>query len=164
MFIRLVRDKLNIKVNNQPKLKYSYIYQIPYPFVANQYHEIHTLTTKKKEQDQLRSHLIKNKPHNCIICNKHLPLFLLETAHIKPRSIIQESERLNKNNIEFMCRYCHTLYDNGFLGVYNGLLKLSTNLIKNKYDLNYEYNKIIRSYNLENKEYFDYHFDYIYKK
>jgi len=37
-----------------------------------------------------------------------------------------------------MCRYCHNLYDNGFLAVYKGLLQVSTFI--NQYDLHY--NKI----------------------
>lgn len=35
-----------------------------------------------------------------------------------------------------MCRYCHNLYDNGFLSIYNGLLQVST--LINQYDLCYK--------------------------
>jgi len=53
----------------------------------------------------------------CVICEKKLPLCLLETAHLKPRCILNSNEKNDKNSVEFMCRYCHNLYDNGFLKV-----------------------------------------------
>jgi len=49
-----------------------------------------------------------------------------------------------------MCRYCHNLYDNGFLAVYKGLLQVSTFI--NQYDLHYNKNKQISHYNLQNKK------------
>jgi hypothetical protein len=61
-----------------------------------------------------------------------------------------------------MCRYCHNLYDNGFLSIYNGLLQVST--LINQYDLNYIKNKQIICYNLHNQKYFIFHYNYIYKK
>ena len=41
------------------------------------------------------------------------------------------------NVVEFMCSYCHKLYDNGFLSVHNGLLQVSTFI--NNYDLQYTF-------------------------
>ena len=60
-----------------------------------------------------------------------------------------------------MCRYCHNLYDNGFLAVYNGLLQVSTFI--NHYDLHYNKNKQIPYYNLQNEKYFIFQYNYIYK-
>lgn len=60
-----------------------------------------------------------------------------------------------------MCRYCHNLYDNGFLSVYKGLLEVSTFI--NQYDLHYYNNKQINRYNLRNKKYFIFHYNNIYK-
>ena len=65
------------------------------------------------------------------------------------------------NVVEFMCRYCHNLYDNGFLSVYNGLLQVSTFI--NNYDLQYNKNKHIVFYNSQNAKYFSFHYKYIYK-
>jgi hypothetical protein len=115
----------------------------------------------RQEQKQLRNYLISNKTHMCIICEKKLPLCLLETAHLKPRCLLNNNEKNNKNIVEFMCRYCHNLYDNGFLSVYKGLLQVST-FIK-QYDLHYNKNKQISHYNLQNKKYFIFHYNYIYK-
>ena len=116
----------------------------------------------RQEQKILRNYLINNKQHICIICNKKLPLCLLETAHLKPRCILNNTEINDKNVVEFMCRYCHNLYDNGFLAVYNGLLYVST--IINNYDLDYNKNTQIIYYNLQNEKYFMFHYKYIYKK
>lgn len=60
-----------------------------------------------------------------------------------------------------MCRYCHNLYDNGFLSIYNGLLQVST--LINQYDLCYKKNKPIDNYNLQNKNFFIFHYKYIFK-
>ena len=91
-------------------------------------------------------YLINNKEHICIICNKKLPLCLLETAHIKPRCLLNYNEICDNNIVEFMCRYCHTLYDNGLLGINNGQLCVSTTL--HNYNLDCISNKHISSYNL----------------
>ena len=115
----------------------------------------------RQEQKQLRNYLISNKKQMCIICEKKLPLCLLETAHLKPRCILNNNEINDKNIVEFMCRYCHNLYDNGYLSVHNGLLQVSTFI--NEYDLNYDKNKKITSYNFMNKKYFIFHYNYIYK-
>ena len=40
------------------------------------------------EQQKLRNYLINNKIQRCIICDKYLPLCLLETAHLKPRGLL----------------------------------------------------------------------------
>jgi hypothetical protein len=115
----------------------------------------------RQEQKQLRNYLINNKKQICIICEKKLPFCLLETAHLKPRCILNNSEKNDRNIVEFMCSYCHKLYDNGFLSVYNGLLQVSQ--LISDYDLVYNKNKHISSYNLQNKKYFIFHYNYIYK-
>ena len=127
----------------------------------NKNHRKYELIEIRQEQKQLRNYLISNKKQLCIICEKKLPLCLLETAHLKPRCILNNNEKNDKNIVEFMCRYCHNLYDNGFLAVYNGLLQVSTFI--NQYDLHYNKNKQIINYNLQNEIYFIFHYNYIYK-
>jgi len=80
---------------------------------------------------------------------------------LKPRCILNKNEINDKNIVEFMCRYCHNLYDNGFLSVYNGLLQVSGKIIQ--YDLQYNTNKQIDCFNLQNQKYFIFHYNYIYK-
>ena len=116
----------------------------------------------RTEQSRLRNNLINNKEHKCVLCCKFLPLCLLETAHLKPRCLLKASEKDDNNVCEFMCRYCHKLYDSGFLGVCKGLLKVSQKLIKNGYDLNYQENEIVNCYNERNKHYFDFHYKNIF--
>ena len=114
----------------------------------------------RQEQQKLRKYLIDTKPHICIICVKKLPLCLLETAHLKPRCILNYSEMNDINVVEFMCRYCHNLYDNGLLSVYNESLCVST--IINGYDLNYTNKRIIYC-NKNNETYFNFHYRYIFR-
>ena len=127
----------------------------------NKIHRKYELKEIRQEQKLLRNYLISNKKQMCIICEKKLPLCLLETAHLKPRCILNNNEKNDKNIVEFMCRYCHNLYDNGFLAVYKGLLQVSTFI--NQYDLHYNNNKQIHNYNLQNEIYFIFHYNYIYK-
>jgi hypothetical protein len=116
----------------------------------------------RKEQQQLRNYLIVNKQQLCAICNKKMPLCLLEAAHLKPRCLLNNAEINDKNIVEFMCSYCHKLYDNGLISVYNGILHISS--IINNYDLQYSKNTEINGYNLQNKNYFNFHYKYIYKE
>ena len=86
---------------------------------------------------------------------KKLPLCVLEAAHLKPLSIISTREKNNYNIVKLMCRYCHSLYDNGLIGVNKGIFEISPNFEINKYDLLYVENKI-------NYIFFDYHYLHIY--
>jgi len=116
------------------------------------------------EQKNLRNYLLHNKINACIICDKNLPSCLLETAHLKPRYLLTYTEKMDINVAEFMCRYCHNLYDNGILGVCNGLLCVSPLISENKYDLDYSTNKKILCYNERNEKYFNYHYINIFNK
>ena len=127
----------------------------------NKNHKKYELKEIRREQQSLRNYLINNKQHICIVCDKKLPLCLLETAHLKPRCLLNCHEKHDKNVVEFMCRYCHVLYDNGFLAIYNGLLYVSSFI--NNYDINYNKNKQISNYNSQNEKYFIFHYKYIYK-
>ena len=127
----------------------------------NKNHKKYELKEIRREQQALRNYLINNKQHICIVCDKNLPLCLLETAHLKPRCLLNCHEKHDKNVVEFMCRYCHVLYDNGFLAIYNGLLYVSSFI--NNYDINYNKNKKISNYNSQNEKYFIFHYKYIYK-
>jgi hypothetical protein len=124
-------------------------------------HKIYELKEKRLEQQSLRVFLLTNKEHKCILCYKHLPTCLLETAHIKPRHLLTNSEKKDKNCVELMCRYCHVLYDNGYLGVNNGLLNVSY-FLNDKYDIEYVKEQVILNYNSKNNRYFEFHYKFIY--
>ena len=118
----------------------------------------------RKEQRWLREFLTANKPHLCIICDKRLPLCLLETAHIKPRSVLNRHEIMDTNVVEFMCRYCHKLYDEGMLGIDNqGVLTVSEVLRRGAFDVEYV-SKVIKAYNEVNAVYFRHHWKYVFKQ
>jgi hypothetical protein len=126
-------------------------------------HKRYELKEKRLEQEALRKYLIENRENKCIICSKKLPLCLLETAHIKPRCILNKDEMMDNNIVEFMCRYCHTLYDKGYIGVDNNILYISS-LLGNNYDIDYNNIKGIINYNDNNKIYFNFHYKYIFCK
>jgi len=120
------------------------------------------LKEKRLEQNYLRTNLIKTREHKCILCDKYLPLCLLETAHLKPRCIITTTDLYNNNIVEFMCRYCHTLYDNGFLSITNSILHISSELTAD-FDLSYTTDKKIITYNSQNAAFFEFHFKTIFR-
>jgi hypothetical protein len=126
------------------------------------YNKKYKLKEIREEQKTLRNYLISNKNHTCIICDKTLPLCLLETAHLKPRCLITNIELNDTNIVEFMCRYCHSLYDRGYIGIHNGILLIS-NCLK-QYDLSLKDNMIMVNYTDLNKKYFNYHYRYIFRK
>lgn len=115
------------------------------------------LVKYREEQHKMRQYLINNKDHICILCNKRLPLCLLDTAHIKPYCLLNKNEKQDTNNIEFMCKYCHILFDRGHIGIFNGDIKTS-NIYG--YDINVSHK--INIYNNMNSKYFNYHYKFIY--
>jgi hypothetical protein len=150
-------NKGNVILNDH---KYYYSKIIYKFFMKNYFIKKYQLKEIRQEQQKFRNYLIHNKSHSCILCDKKLPLCLLETAHLKPRCILNKTEMNDINVVEFMCRYCHTLYDNGHLSIDNGLLQVSE--IIHKYDLNYKIKKI-ECYNLMNENYFIFHYNFIFK-
>ncbi len=120
------------------------------------------LKEKRFEQQKLRKYLLENRKKQCVFCDKKLPLCLLEVAHLKPRCILSYEEKIDDNIGELMCKFCHSLYDNGFLGVNKGYLSVSA-VIK-KFDLNYENNKFLQVYNSKNSIYFDFHYKTIFNE
>jgi hypothetical protein len=123
---------------------------------------IHKGVGNNISQHSLRDRLIKVRPHECIICDKKLPLCLLEAAHLKPLYCNTHRERNNYNIVEFMCRYCHTLYDRGLIGVNESVLVQSSQLDISKYDLSFPDYKVIKAYNKMNEQFFSYHYENIY--
>jgi len=127
------------------------------------FHRTYRLTETRTEQSALRRHCIANRPNICVLCYKQLPLCLLETAHLKPRPTLNAIEIEDENVAELMCRYCHTLYDAGMLGVLAGALCVSSELSQGAYDLAYTGGMVISAYSESNKKYFDYHYRNIYQ-
>jgi len=123
--------------------------------------------SSKPEMQKLRNHLIHkyNKDilgNHCSMCLKEYPLSLLDTAHLKPRYTLQVNELKELNNIEFMCKICHNLYDRGSISIdtkynivahqclfkYNHLTILAN--IGNLYSKVNNYNSIYLSWHYKN--------------
>ena len=113
------------------------------------------------EQQKLRKYLISNCPNICSFCDKKLPYFLLETAHIKPRCLLNYCDKNNYNNVIFLCRLCHLIFDKGYLSVNNNQLVVSNKLNISEYDLPI-YKKNI-NFAKEKNKFFDFHYKFIYK-
>ena len=113
----------------------------------------------RPEQKKLRKYLIDNKEMKCIICQRNLPHYLLECAHIKPRCLSSNKERIDFNIVNWMCRNCHKIYDKGDIGITNG------ELVKNDFICEYDF---IDNFNKEewfkSENYFNYHFRNIFNK
>ena len=124
-----------------------------------------SLRETRPEQRKLRDYLIAKKEHKCIICKNKKPLRYLIAAHLKPHNILIDEEKIDCNIVEFMCLECHASYDDGFIGINNGILKISKNA-EEYYHTQYKnlINKRNNNYTDNNKKYFDYHYNEIFKK
>jgi hypothetical protein len=120
----------------------------------------YVLTKYREEQCKMRQYLINNKQHMCILCSKKLPLCLLDTAHIKPYCLLNNFEKQDTNNVEFMCKYCHVLYDKGFIGINKGNINISLDSIT---DIISTIPDTLSIYNNMNSQYFNYHYKFLYK-
>jgi predicted restriction endonuclease len=114
----------------------------------------------RTEQNKLRNYLEKNKDKKCIICQKHLPPYTLECAHIKPRMFCSIQERHDFNVVNWMCRNCHIIFDRGGIGIKDGEILISDDLK--------QFSDFSTNFNTENfytsPDYFRYHFNNIFKK
>ena len=117
----------------------------------------------RNEQRKLRNYLLKNFSNNCVICKKDFPLYLLECCHIKPRHLLNPREIEDVNNVMLLCRNCHKIYDNGNVGVNNSKIIYSKNIL-NYSDLNLKNYDDFLFLNKLNKEYYQFHFNNIFKK
>ena len=130
-------------------------------------------TTRRPEGRHLRSNLIvrrmtegRHGECNCSMCSNTYPLFLLETAHLRPRHTLPKYERVSLDCVELMCRMCHSIYDNGFVGVGK------EGTIVGRKDLTvYGHLPILSRigrpypfYNLRNEQYFSWHYEHVFRR
>ena len=80
----------------------------------------------RQEQGLLRQALLADTDHGqCGICGRDLPAELLVAAHIKPRSVCNESEKRDIPNIAMlMCALgCDALFERGYVTVSQSLVR-----------------------------------------
>ena len=128
-------------------------------------------STIRPEYYKLRKNLLEKYANHlnncsCSLCCQKFPNELLDMAHLKPRYILSPAEKMNINNVEFMCKLCHSIYDRGFVGITeSGIIEPSD--IVNKYrnlsvvkQFGYKYSK----YNPNNAIFLNWHYINIFKK
>lgn len=129
------------------------------------------LSTKRPESGMLRRYLIDKYKSNridchCSMCLQMYPLSLLETAHLKPRCKIDISDIKDVNNVEFMCKICHNLYDNGYISV-----DINKNIAMNNCIIKYKHlmiitriGKLYEQYNIYNSNNLIWHYNNVFRK
>lgn len=127
--------------------------------------------TLRPESVKLRKYLLeKYKTHSygfhCSMCLCSFPECLLHAAHLKPRNTMSSNELLDFNNVELMCKLCHSLYDYGHISVNYNAVIISNNLL-----LKYNHLSIINKvgtlyskYNLKNSKFLEWHYKNIFLK
>jgi predicted restriction endonuclease len=116
----------------------------------------------RPEQKQLRKYLLETKPWQCIFCIKKYPKCMLDTAHLKPYHLLIKKDKEKPETVELMCKSCHSLYDNGLIGVEQKGKIIVSEELKN-YNI-IKTNKKIQEYTPLNKKYFKWHRNTIFRK
>ena len=112
----------------------------------------------------LRKYLLDNKENICVFCQNNYPYNILESAHLIPRKLLNNSERLDTNLVELMCPSCHKLYDKGLHSInLDGKIIVSSQL-DNYSNLNKINNNNFKNINLKNQGYINYHYKNIFVK
>lgn len=78
------------------------------------------MTQLRREQGYLRRHLLQNSDEApCALCGRVLPAHLLVAAHIVPRRMLDDAERLNFTAAAFLaCTLgCDSLFEYGYIAV-----------------------------------------------
>jgi predicted restriction endonuclease len=132
---------------------------------------IRYLSSKKPEMQRLRNHLIKKYNNDilgnhCSMCLKNYPLSLLDTAHLKPRYTLEGNELHELNNVEFMCKICHNLYDRGSISIDNkyNIVAHQCLLKYNHLTIHANIGNIYSKVNNHNLIYLGWHYNNIFKK
>lgn len=153
-------EKITTDVTNETK-KNSFL-------VEKDYQDYKVWKTVRAEQKDLRTHLFKDKVHEfCGICGQEFEIKHLVAAHIKKREKCSIEEKKDIKNIAMpMCLYgCDTSFEKGEI-VVNNKGKIEINFKKsNPSEKTKEYLKILKdkkiiNYNLKNKEYFKFHYNF----
>jgi predicted restriction endonuclease len=148
-------------VLNQLNIYYKRIINNSYKKYKIKNNKKYTLKEIRLEQQKLRHYLISKYPNICSFCDKNLPYFLLETAHIKPRCLLNYCDKNNYDNVILLCRFCHVIFDKGYISIYNDKILVSDKLNISEYDLpNY---KQKTKFTKDKKQFFDFHYNNIYE-
>lgn len=85
-----------------------------------------TIGTARREQAELRRRLLRSRgTEGCFLCGRRLPYGFLVAAHVLPRSMLTDEERLQLGHVAvLMCTLgCDALYERGFVIVSEGVVR-----------------------------------------
>lgn len=123
---------------------------------------IYSLQKKRMEQSLLRDNLFNgSEKGKCNFCQKEFPIDALVCAHIKPRQKCNDNEKKDFDVVMPACHFgCDYLYENGFILVDNGRVKLNKKKLQNKEI--YKRSKLllgnkVKFFNNRNKKYYLFH-------
>lgn len=88
--------------------------------------DVPSFGTARIEQAELRRRLLGSRSEApCAICQRSLPVSLLVAAHVLPRHLLTDSERMELEHVAvLMCVLgCDALYERGYLTVRDGVVK-----------------------------------------
>ena len=148
-FIQDVKEEEYVEIINNPLLKMDSV-------------DGKVVSSQRREQAFLRRQLFKGKiKDKCAICGETFPVQFLCCSHIKKRCYCTLEEKKDYENIVIsMCHFgCDKLYENGYIGVDNGVVKVlkwtNEEFVDDK--LKSLENKNVIGYTENNKKYFDEH-------
>ena len=121
-------------------------------------------STLRPECQKFRKLLIKQYNNeyggcHCSMCLNRLPCELLDMAHLKRRSILTSVELKNMENVQFMCKMCHSIYDHGYVSINKlGILENTEKINNYKLPILYQIGKIYSKYSDKNAIFLEWHY------
>jgi len=124
------------------------------------------LFSTRPECTKLRRLLIHKYSGNyhCSMCMNAFPFPLLDMAHIKPRhTLTSVIDRKNIHNVEFMCKMCHAIYDQGFIGVNSkGIIESKHASFLSALFVVRQIGNVYSKYSDDNAPFFNWHYHHIF--
>jgi len=127
-------------------------------------------SSARPECQKFRKYLLEKytKEHgfcHCSMCLNKLPPELLDMAHLKPRHVLNEIELKNMENVQFLCKMCHSIYDHGYLGVNQyGFINIHKKIIDFNLLIHNQMGKLYSKYSNHNSRFLDWHYLNIFGK
>lgn len=127
-------------------------------------------SSARPECQKFRKYLLNKYIHeyggcHCSMCLNKLPPELLDMAHLKPRCVLNQAELQNIENVQFLCKMCHSIYDVGYVGVnQQGIIQINNKIIHYNLLIQNQIGKLYSKYSNHNSQFLDWHYLNIFGK